>query len=165
MSHDLRTPLTSIRGYADAIADGTAPEPVAAAAVISAESQRLSRLVGDLLDLARLDAREFTLDLRPVAVGEVVTETTEGFRPTAEEAGVALDRGRADRAGRRRAIDPDRLAQAIANLVENGLKYAARRSSVETRVGPGGEVHVAGRRRRAGHRRRPTWPTCSSAST
>jgi len=141
VSHDLRTPLTSIRGYADAITDGTATEPVAAARIISAESQRLSRLVGDLLDLARLDAHEFQLDLRPVAVSEVVTDTTEGFRPTAEDAGIALTVIEPDRIVAS-SIDPDRLAQAIANLVENGLKHAATSLVVETRAGAGGEVHV-----------------------
>ncbi|WP_426572360.1 ATP-binding protein [Aquihabitans sp. McL0605] len=141
VSHDLRTPLTSIRGYADAITDGTATDPVVAARVISAESQRLSRLVGDLLDLARLDAHEFTLELRPVAVSEVVTDTTEGFRPTAEEAGITLTVIEPAHATAS-SIDPDRLAQAIANLVENGLKYATSALIVETRVGEQGEVHV-----------------------
>ena len=56
VSHDLRTPLTSIQGYAEAIADGTAPDPAAAGGVILRESRRLNRLVRDLLDLARLDA-------------------------------------------------------------------------------------------------------------
>lgn len=141
VSHDLRTPLTSIRGYADAITDGTAPEPADAARVISSEAQRLSRLVGDLLDLARLDAHEFTLDLRPLSVAEVVTDTAEGFRPTAEAAGVHLTVTEPDRTVAS-LIDPDRLAQAIANLVENGLKYATSALIVETRVGAGGEVMV-----------------------
>ena len=61
VSHDLRTPLTSIRGYAEAIADGAAPDYVAAAEVILTESRRLERLVRDLLDLAQLESRQFTL--------------------------------------------------------------------------------------------------------
>ncbi len=66
VSHELRTPLTSIRGYADAMLDGTAPDPVAAATVISTESRRLERLVRDLLDLARLDAHRFSLEVQTV---------------------------------------------------------------------------------------------------
>ena len=143
ISHDLRTPLTSIRGYADAITDGTAGDPVAAARIISSESQRLSRLVADLLDLARLDAREFTLDLRPLPVGEVVTETAEGFRPTAEAAGLAFTVVEPDPALAAVAvIDPDRLAQCIANLLENGTKYASTGVVVETRVGGDGGVQI-----------------------
>ena len=68
VSHDLRTPLTSIRGYSQAIADGTVSdrdEQLHAAEVISAEARRLQRLVADLLDLARLDAHQFSLAPRP----------------------------------------------------------------------------------------------------
>ena len=69
VSHDLRTPLTSIRGYAEAIADGTVEgrdARIRAADVISSESRRLERLVADLLDLARLDAHQFSLHPAPV---------------------------------------------------------------------------------------------------
>ena len=64
VSHELRTPLTSIRGYADAVLDGAADDPRAAATVISTEARRLERLVQDLLDLARLDADRFSLELQ-----------------------------------------------------------------------------------------------------
>lgn len=134
VSHDLRTPLTSIRGFAEALAEGRAPDPAHAGSIIAAESRRLERLVGDLLELAKLDARRFSLDLRATDVAEVVSDTTEGFRPAAERAGVALDvdLGPAD-AGRKpvlAAADPDRLAQIVANLVENALKFAESRISV-----------------------------------
>ena len=141
ISHDLRTPLTSIRGYADAITDGTIADPVDAARVISGESQRLSRLVADLLNLARLDAREFRLDLRPLPVGEVVTEAAEGFRPTAEAAGLQFRIVDADGPATA-VIDPDRLAQCVANLLENGTKYAATAVVVQTRVAADGTVEV-----------------------
>lgn len=124
VSHDLRTPLTSIRGYADAIADGTAPDPGAAARIVGTEAQRLDRLVRDLLDLARLDAREFSFDLRAVDVAEVVADTALGFRPAADAAGVTLHVRAPATVGAWADVDPDRLAQAVANLVENALKYA-----------------------------------------
>lgn len=128
VSHDLRTPLTSIRGYAEAVVDGRAPDARAAAGVILSESRRLERLVGDLLELARLDARRFSLDLRPTEVGEVVRETVEGFRPAADDAGVELDLdlGSCPPA----AVDPDRLAQVVANLIENALRFASARITV-----------------------------------
>src|SRR5213078_4532728 len=65
VSHDLRTPLTSIRGYAEALAERKA-KPGHAAAVILSEARRLERLVGDLLELAKLDARRFSLDMRAI---------------------------------------------------------------------------------------------------
>jgi signal transduction histidine kinase len=134
VSHDLRTPLTSIRGFADALAEGKDPDPAHAAGIIGAEARRLERLVGDLLELAKLDARRFTLDVRSTDVAEVVSDTAEGFRPAADAAGVGLagDTGR----GADAAADPDRLAQVMANLIENALKFAAG----AIRVGSAGVV-------------------------
>ncbi|HEY4375829.1 MAG TPA: HAMP domain-containing sensor histidine kinase [Acidimicrobiales bacterium] len=137
VSHDLRTPLTSIQGYAEAIADGTAPDARAAAGVIGSESQRLARLVRDLLDLAKLDAHRFSFTFSTVAVDEVATDTAEGFRPEAEAAGLRLEV--LDDPHRTTAVvDPDRLAQAVANLVENGIKYARSALWVRTDQVPGG---------------------------
>lgn len=141
VSHDLRTPLTSIRGYADAITDGTIGDPRDASKVISSEAQRLSRLVADLLDLARLDAHAFSFHLRAVPLAEVVTEAVEGFRPTAEEAGVALE-VRDPLRPVTSVIDPDRLAQALANLLENGLKHAEAHLWVETVAGEAGDAVI-----------------------
>ena len=134
VSHDLRTPLTSIRGYAEALADGRAPDPASAAAVILSESRRLERLVQDLLELAKLDARRFSLDVRPTDVGEVVADTAEGFRPAAERAGLTLD-VRVERGVPAASADPDRLAQVVSNLVENALKYAATSITVGANAG------------------------------
>jgi signal transduction histidine kinase len=125
VSHDLRTPLTSIRGFAEAIAEGKAPDNAQAAAVITAESRRLERLVRDLLELAKLDARRFSLDVRATDVAEVVTETAEGFRPAADDAHVQLDVVMNGQGRLLATADPDRLAQIVANLVENALKFAS----------------------------------------
>jgi signal transduction histidine kinase len=130
VSHDLRTPLTSIRGFAEAIADGKAPDDAQAAAVITAESRRLERLVGDLLELAKLDARRFSLDVRATDVAEVVTETAEGFRPAADDANVQLEVTTNGQGGLVATADPDRLAQIVANLVENALKFASETITV-----------------------------------
>ena len=125
ISHDLRTPLTSIRGYAEAIADRVIDTPddrARAAGVITAEARRLERLVADLLDLARLDAREFSLAPRPVDARSVVGATVQGFSPAAQQWGVQLQLTPGDPV--QATIDPERLAQIVANLVENALKYA-----------------------------------------
>lgn len=124
VSHDLRTPLTSIRGWSEAIVDGTAPDPTMAAGVIGGEAQRLERLVDDLLELARLDSATYTFHPQVVPVGEVVTEAVEAFRPAAQTEHLSLEVvDTAD--GVRANVDPDRLTQAVANLVENGLRYAS----------------------------------------
>ncbi|MHB8296878.1 MAG: sensor histidine kinase [Acidimicrobiales bacterium] len=133
VSHDLRTPLTSIRGFAEAIADGAATDVERAAAIIASESRRLERLVGDLLELAKLEARRFSLHLGRVDLAEVVYDTAESFRPAAEDAGVSLDI--AGSGPHWVLADHDRTAQVLANLVENALKFAA--ASIAVEVGPG----------------------------
>ncbi len=125
VSHDLRTPLTSIRGYAEAITDGMVEDPaerVRAGSIIAAEARRLERLVADLLDLARLDAHQFSLHPHPVDARQVVIDAVAGFVPSARDWGLRLEvtQGTAAPAD----VDPERLAQITANLVENALKYA-----------------------------------------
>ena len=122
VSHDLRTPLTSIRGYAEAIADGAVTDPADAGNIILAEARRLERLVRDLLDLAKLESRQFSFEHQAVDLAIVAAGTADGFRPEADLAGVTIT-----------VVaptpvvvdgDPDRLAQVTANLVENALKFA-----------------------------------------
>jgi two-component system sensor histidine kinase BaeS len=158
ISHDLRTPLTSIRGYAEAVAEGADDdEPFMdeaarrrAALIIGAEARRLERLVADLLELARLDAREWVLHPGPVDVAEVARHAAEALEPAAREVGVRLtvagpggsgaspDNGTPVMA----VADPERLAQVVANLIENALKYAATAVEVATRAGPDGAVEI-----------------------
>jgi two-component system sensor histidine kinase BaeS len=127
VSHDLRTPLTSIRGFAEAIQDGAIEDDGQAADVIIAESRRLERLVGDLLDLTKLEARQMSITMRPTDAVEVVATTAEGFRPAAAKGGLAIalrmpgaDEVRVPPV----AADPDRLAQLLANLLENAITFA-----------------------------------------
>jgi two-component system sensor histidine kinase BaeS len=129
VSHDLRTPLTSIQGYAEAITDGAVPDDRAAAGIILTESRRLDRLVGDLLDLAKLEARQFTLRPMSIDLRDLLGDSVDGFRHQVEAAGLAL---RLDRPAAPvwAVADPDRLAQVVANLIENALKYAARSITV-----------------------------------
>jgi two-component system sensor histidine kinase BaeS len=140
ISHDLRTPLTSIRGYAEALADGTLDDAdpegrKRAATVITSEARRLERLVGDLLDLSRLDSRQFSLNPRECDAAEVVREAAFGFEPQARELGLELGVLPADPAPAR--LDPDRLGQIVANLVENALKYATAVVEVSTELHDG----------------------------
>jgi two-component system sensor histidine kinase BaeS len=146
ISHDLRTPLTSIRGYAEALADGTldgndSEARARAASVITSEARRLERLVRDLLDLSRLDSHEFSLRPRRCDAAEVIADAAEAFAPTANDMGVTLA---VERNGQIAAdLDADRLAQVVANLVENALKYANAKVDVLVRSDNGAiEVSV-----------------------
>jgi signal transduction histidine kinase len=129
VSHDLRTPLTSIRGYAEAISEGAA-DPRGAAGVILSESRRLERLVQDLLELAKLESSSFSLKMRATDGAEVVADTVEGFRPMVESAGLRLDVAVPEPGRLWVRADPDRLAQVLANLVENAFNFARSRIKV-----------------------------------
>jgi len=121
VSHDLRTPLTSIRGYAEAIGDGAA-DPQRSAAIIRSEARRLERLVADLLDLAKLRAKGFSLRMEPLDLVALAAVAGQGFEPDALERNVAIRF--AGTGALFVSADHDRLTQVTANLIENSLKYA-----------------------------------------
>jgi signal transduction histidine kinase len=121
VSHDLRTPLTSIRGYAEAISDGAA-DPQRSAAIIRSEARRLERLVADLLDLAKLRAKGFSLRMERVDLAALAAVAGQAFEPDAAERNVVIRY--AGGGPLPVAADHDRLAQVAANLIENSLKYA-----------------------------------------
>jgi two-component system sensor histidine kinase BaeS len=145
ISHDLRTPLTSIRGYADALADGTLDDAdpndrKRAATVIGSEARRLERLVRDLLDLARLDSHQFSLNMHTCDATELVKSSVDAFAPQAAELGVRLSMLSSQPLPVE--ADAERLAQVVANLVENALKYANGRVDVYTAQYSPGEVAI-----------------------
>ena len=153
VSHELRTPLTSIRGFAEAITDGAVEDTTGAAEVIIAESRRLERLVGDLLDLTKLESRQMSITARPSDVADVVHTTAEGFRPPAERNGVDLVIEVPTGDLKPMLVDPDRLAQVLANLLENALTFARSRVCVALRLGStSADTDHHGRRRWPGHR-------------
>ena len=123
VSHELKTPLTSIQGFAQAILDGTADTPQArqqAARVIYNEAGSMHRMVLDLLDLARLDAGTLDLQRAPVDMIALLHSIAEKFTPQAQAAGVSIHVEPAALP----AVpgDGDRLAQVFTNLVDNALK-------------------------------------------
>lgn len=124
VSHDLRTPLTSIQGFAQAILDGTAADTEAtrhAARVIYEEADRLRRLVEDLLDLAKLDTGEVEFDRQPVDLRPLIRNVLERMSLPASEKHVEL----LDRLPPMPTVvgDGDRLAQVFTNLVDNAIKH------------------------------------------
>jgi signal transduction histidine kinase len=124
VSHDLKTPLTSIQGFAQAILDGTANDADSsrqAASVIYSEAERMRRMVMDLLELARLDAGVVELKLTQVDLSALLRGVVEDFLPLAKQAQVDLQIT-AD-PGLLVVGDADRLAQVFTNLVDNSLKF------------------------------------------
>jgi two-component system sensor histidine kinase BaeS len=125
VSHELRTPLTAIRGFAEALADGITPADgvPAAGRIVLDEALRLDRLVRDLLDLARLDADDFRVDLAPVDLTRIVADAADVWRPRCADAGVPL---RVELPARPvvAVTDAVRCRQILDGLAENALRVA-----------------------------------------
>lgn len=145
VSHELRTPLTSMMGFLEMVRDGEAGELTEEQhrflSIVHRSSQRLQRLVGDLLFVARLDASGLQLDLRDgVRLDEVVAEMVES------SAAVALARNIDLRVENRGPVvikaDRERLGQLVANLISNGLKFTPSGGSVTARVSIEGDSAV-----------------------
>jgi two-component system sensor histidine kinase BaeS len=134
VSHELKTPLTSIRGYAEALEEG-AVSPAEGGRVVSAEADRLERLVLDLLDLARFGRAGFAVEHRRIDLGAVGAVAVKRHLPRARELGVDL-RSAGDN-GAWGVGDEGRLLQATSNLVENALRLTPAGGSVEVRACPG----------------------------
>lgn len=148
VSHELKTPLTSIQGFAQAILDGTADtveHQQQAAGVIYKESGRMYRMVLDLLDLARLDAGIADLEMVPVDLMALVQSIVEKFLLQAQKAGVTLITDGTPELPPLVA-DGDRLAQVLTNLVDNALKHtpAGGQVTLQTQAGKENiEIRVA----------------------
>jgi two-component system sensor histidine kinase BaeS len=137
VSHDLRTPLTSIRGFAEAIADGTATDVHHATSIILSEAGRLERLVADLLELAKLETGTFSLQCLTLDLSAVVTEAAQAFMPAADALGLGIGLCTAGPGEVVCEADPDRLGQVVGNVVENALKYATSTVTVTTTIADG----------------------------
>jgi signal transduction histidine kinase len=140
VSHDLRTPLTSILGYAEAIMEGEVEDPTRAARVVVGEANRLDRLIGDLLDLARLDAHQFALNLDDLDAATVVSNAAASLRYAAEAASVTLVVDTDDPVAM--VGDHDRIAQIVSNLIENAMRFAQTQVEVHCEATPDGYVVI-----------------------
>ena len=124
ISHELRTPLTAIRGHIEAMREGLADDPAAREAslsVIRAEADRLVRLVGDVLDLARLDAHRFTLTEEEVELRRLLEHVYQSRSEEARQRGIEYERVfEADPVVH---TDGDRVLQIVSNLLDNAFAW------------------------------------------
>ena len=134
VSHELKTPLTAIRGYAEALRDG-AVTVEDATETVALEAARLERLVGDLLDLARMNRTDFSVHNSEIDLTEVADDAVRRYQPQADGFGVTLT-AIADGAAPALA-DADRVLQVVSNLVENALRLAPRGGDVRLVTAPG----------------------------
>jgi signal transduction histidine kinase len=138
-SHDLRTPLASLRALAEALADDLAPDETTRRrylAGLTANVERLSTLVDDLFELSAIQAGAVTLQLEPTSLPELVTEVLERFEPEAAAAGVQLE-CRLGGGGGSVLVGRDQLGRVLANLVANGIRHTPRGGCLRVAVADG----------------------------
>jgi signal transduction histidine kinase len=145
VSHELRTPLTAIRGHVEALREGVADDPEARTAsldVISAEAGRLERLVGDVLDLAKLDMSRFTVLHEEVDMAQLLDQAHAVFAEEAKKRGIDYDQDVA--ATPVIVSDGDRVLQIITNLLANAFRWTPDGGRVDLRLrAENGQVRVA----------------------
>jgi PAS domain S-box-containing protein len=131
VSHELRTPLTSIRGSLGLLVSGlldsqpdTTKQMIEIAAI---ESERLVRLVNDILDLERLENKKVTLNYRWCSAADLMQQTIESMRPVAAENEIDLNVITVDK---QIWVDPDRIIQVLVNLVSNAIKFSEPSSAI-----------------------------------
>ncbi|MEO8356709.1 MAG: ATP-binding protein [Chloroflexota bacterium] len=129
VTHELRTPLTSIKGYMEGLVDGVLPTTPETFNEIRREADRLARLVDDLQELSRVEARAYSLDVRSVAVSNLVQTTVKRLSPQATAKRIALHSSLpADLPPV--LADEDRITQVLVNLVANAIQYTPEGGNV-----------------------------------
>jgi signal transduction histidine kinase len=145
VSHELRTPLTAIRGHVAAMLEGLvedADQRNASLETVQAEAHRLERLVGDILDLAKLDTHRFTVTTEEVDMAQLLDEAFERYREEASRRGI--DYQREVRARPVIISDGDRVLQVVGNLLSNAFAATPDGGRISLELAQrNGSVHVA----------------------
>jgi PAS domain S-box-containing protein len=138
VSHELRTPLTSIRGALGLLSSGMLGEMSEKATTLLRialnNSDRLVRLINDILDLERIQSGKEPLAFRKVQLAQIVRQAIDGMAPVADEAGVQLIH---DTTQIEIGADPDRLLQVMTNLLSNAVKFSPPNSTISVMLRPG----------------------------
>lgn len=132
VSHELRTPLTSIRGFIQAILEGVVPEgdQEKYLKIAREEVDRLTRLVQDLLDLARIKSGSIKLNKEPLDIGELAIKVATEFRLIAAAKSITVETDE----GLVISGDRDRIRQVMINLLSNAVKYTEQNGHIQIRV-------------------------------
>ena len=136
VSHELRTPLTSIRGFLETLLDGAMEEPEIARRFLehmSDETERLTRLINDLLNLSNIEDRQFVPNFQSVDMVEIIHRVAPVYEPRAREKGLAL---LVNLSPNLPPIigDEDMLMQVLTNLIDNAIKYTPTNGRIEIRA-------------------------------
>ncbi len=143
VSHDLKTPITSVRGWSQALLDGTAVTPTEqqqAANVIHNEANRMTRMVDELLDLARIDSGQLELILQPVDMPQLLSDVIDNLAPIIQEKQIQLVTDL--QAGTAVNGDFDRLMQIFTNLLDNAVTYTPVNGRIQLDLQPYGHKEI-----------------------
>lgn len=153
VSHELKTPLTSIRMFSELLADGRVSDPARQQSylqIITAETARLTRLINNVLDFSRMERGEKKYDMRDCDLAALVQQTAESYRPHLESNGFRLECSLPDSPIPVRG-DCDAIAQVLLNLLSNAEKYSngTKEIAIDARVldgsSPCAEVRIQDR--------------------
>lgn len=140
ITHELRTPLTCIKGYVETLLEGAKDNPVICEQflkVILEESERLNRLINDLLDLSMIEAKQIEMRIQKIEMARVIEETVSILKPYAEKNQVTINLELPKKIPIIFA-DEDRIRQVVINLIHNAIKYTK----------PGGKIDVSIKKRK-----------------
>jgi signal transduction histidine kinase len=142
VSHDLKTPMTSITGYAQALTDGTAePEDVARiGVVIGEEAQHVNRLLSDLLYLGEIDAGQVLTRREDVPLAPIVARCARRIDPTLAAKEIELD-VEIDEDVMLQAVDTDKVERALTNVMENAAKFTPAGGTIDVRARRGADLY------------------------
>lgn len=144
IAHELRSPVTTLRTMAGALQDGLAEEPGRKDRAVSSlvdTSERLLRLVQDLMELAKLDLSELPLNLRESDLSEIVSSTIQSHEAEARAAGIMLH-SQPNEESIKAAVDPDRITQVLDNILENSISHAGEGAEVRVSLENGNPMRI-----------------------
>ena len=130
VAHELRTPLATLEGYLEGIADGVLPADPATVSALRAETRRIERLIEDLAKVSRAEARQLDLRLQATPPTALVGAAVTAAAPAYAAKGVQLEQ-RAQERLPTIALDRDRMGEVLANLLENALRHTPAGGRVE----------------------------------
>ncbi|TJY39715.1 cell wall metabolism sensor histidine kinase WalK [Cohnella pontilimi] len=135
VSHELKTPIAAVKGFTETLLSGAMNDPGTARSfltIIHDESERLNRLIGDILELSKIESRRAPLQYSPVDLGVFLSRMKELFAPEAAKKNIALELDAAD--GLFLEADEDRLGQILLNLLQNGINYTPEGGRVKVQA-------------------------------
>ncbi|WP_314000115.1 two-component system histidine kinase PnpS [uncultured Paenibacillus sp.] len=142
VSHELKTPIAAVKGFAETLLGGAVNDPDTAKSflqIIYDESERLNRLIGDILELSKVESRRVPLQFSPVELSSFTEKTVELLATEASRKGILLDVS--VEPGLYVEADEDRLRQIVMNLLSNGINYTPEGGRVSVKV-DGDDDHI-----------------------